>query len=79
MLVIFTGIANPIKNSFSPLKTHLVDNQTMDSLYQTVTADRFQRLTALQGAAGFNSLVLKIFTLDFFQGSLLKSVFPQCQ
>lgn len=51
----------------------------MDSLYQTVTADRFQRLTALQGAAGFNSLVLKIFTLDFFQGSLLKSVFPQCQ
>lgn len=33
----------------------------MDSVYQTVTAERFQRLTALQEEACFNTAVLKIF------------------
>lgn len=47
----------------------------MDSVYQTVAAERFQGITALQGAAWFNTVVLKFLILDFFQGSLLKSTF----
>lgn len=51
----------------------------MDSVYQTVVAERFQRLTTLQGAAWINTMTLKIFHIGFFLRSLLKSLLPQGQ